>query len=152
MTERYHVVSTQDSPSTLDSSALADVLAKDGQLLLPMLDLIENAQCAVDDLIDVMGRATIEAVLLMSAAQLAGPKRQGKKSDRDVVYHGSQKGRVPLRERELRVDKPRLRKRAPKPGEPGEVRNPRLQGDPRARRPGRSNAPDLDCRRLHASL
>jgi putative transposase len=124
MSERYHVVSTQDSPSTLDSAALADVLAKDGQLLLPMLDLIENAQCAIDDLIDVMGRATIEAVLLMSAAQLAGPKQQGKKSDRDVVYHGSQKGRVPLRERELRVDKPRLRKKDPKPGEPGEVEIP----------------------------
>jgi hypothetical protein len=50
MSERYHVVSTQDSPSALDSSALADVLAKDGQLLLPMLDLIENAECALDDL------------------------------------------------------------------------------------------------------
>jgi transposase-like protein len=124
MAERYHVVPTQDSPSTLDSSALADVLAKDGQLLLPMLDLIESAQCAIDDLIDVMGRATIEAVLLMSAAQVAGPKHQGKKSDRDVVYHGSQKGRVPLRERELRVDKPRLRKKNPDPGEPGEVEIP----------------------------
>ena len=124
MTERYHVVSRPDSPSSLDPSALAEVLAKDGQLLLPMLDLIENAQGAVDDLIDVMGRATIEAVLLMSAAQLAGPKQQGKKSDRDVVYHGSQKGRVPLRERELRVDKPRLRRRNPQPGEPGEVEIP----------------------------
>ena len=124
MSERYHVVSTQDSPSTLDSSALADVLAKDGQLLLPMLDLIENAQYAIDDLIDVMGCATIEAVLLMSAAQLAGPKQQGKKSDRDVVYHGSQKGRVPLRERELRVDKPRLRKKNPDMGESGEVEIP----------------------------
>jgi transposase-like protein len=124
MAERYHVVSKQDSPSTVDSSALADFLAKDGQLLLPMLDLIENAQCAVDDLIDVMGRATIEAVLLMSAAQLAGPKQQGKKSDRDVVYHGSQKGRVPLRERELRVDKPRLRKKDARSGESGEVEIP----------------------------
>ena len=124
MTERYHVVSTQDSPAKLDSSTLADFLAKDGQLLLPMLDLIENAQYAIDDLIDVMGRATIEAVLLMSATQLAGPKQQGKKSDRDVVYHGSQKGRVPLRERELRVDKPRLRKKDTKPGEPGEVEIP----------------------------
>ena len=124
MPERYHVVSTQDSPSTPDSSALAAVLARDGQLLLPMLDLIENAQCAVDDLIDVMGRATIEAVLLMSAAQVAGPKQQGKKSDRDVVYHGSQKGRVPLRERELNVEKPRLRKKNPRPGEPGEVEIP----------------------------
>ena len=74
MPQRYHVVSKPDIPSTLDHAALAGFLAKDGQLLLPMLDLIENAQGAVDDLIDVMGRATIEAVLLMSAAGLAGPK------------------------------------------------------------------------------
>ena len=124
MPKPYHVVSNQDSHSTLDPSALAAFLAKDGQLLLPVLDLIENAQCAIDDLIDVMGRATIEAVLLMSAAGVAGPKQQGKKSDRDVVYHGSQKGRVPLRERELRVDKPRLRRKNSPPGEPGEVEIP----------------------------
>lgn len=92
--------------------------------MLPMLDLIENAQAAVDDLIDVMGRATIEAVLLMSAAQLAGPKQQGKKVDRDVAYHGSQAGRVALKERQLKVTKPRLRKKAPKPGEAGEVEIP----------------------------
>jgi transposase-like protein len=89
-----------------------------------MIDLIENARCAVDDLIDVMGRATIEAVLLMSAAQLAGPKQQGKKSGRDVVYHGSQKGRVSLSDRQLNVEKPRLRKKTSKPGESGEVEIP----------------------------
>jgi putative transposase len=78
MTQRYHVVSLPDSPSALDHQRLAQVLAQDGQLLLPMLDLIENAQVAIDDLIDLMGRATIEAVLLTSAAQVAGPKQQGK--------------------------------------------------------------------------
>ena len=88
------------------------------------VDLIENAQAAVDDLIDVMGRATIEAVLLMSAAQVAGPKRQGKKTDREIAYHGSQAGRVALKERQIRVTKPRLRKKAPKPGEAGEVEIP----------------------------
>lgn len=61
------------------------VPARDGQLLWPMLDLIEHAEAAVDDLIDVMGRAAIEAVLLMSAAQAAGPKQQGKKTDRPVA-------------------------------------------------------------------
>jgi hypothetical protein len=86
MPKRYHVVPKRDIPATLDSAALAGLLAKDGQLLLPMLDLIENAECAVDDLIDVMGRATIEAVLLMSAAGVAGPKQQGKAAERDVVY------------------------------------------------------------------
>ena len=124
MPQPYHVASHADSRGTLDPQHLAQVLARDGQLLLPMLDLIENAQAAIDDLIDVMGRATIEAVLLMSARQLAGPKRQGKKSDREVVYHGSQTGRVALKERQLRVTKPRLRKKAAQPGEPGEVEIP----------------------------
>lgn len=124
MSEGYQIVDRADSPSPLDPKKLAEVLAKEGQFLLPIVDLIENAQAAIDDLIDVMGRATIEAVLLMSAAQVAGPKRQGKKTGRDVVYHGSQKGRVALKERQLRVDKPRLRKREPEPGESGEVEVP----------------------------
>ena len=79
MTERYQVVSKNDSPATLDSATIGEALAKDGQFLLPMLDLIETAQFAIDDLIDVMGRATIEAVLKMSAAGVVGPKQQGKK-------------------------------------------------------------------------
>ena len=32
---------------------------------------------AIDEVIDVMGRATVEAVLQMSAEQVAGPKAQG---------------------------------------------------------------------------
>jgi putative transposase len=124
MPQRYHVVSTQDTPSALDSRALARFLAEDGQLLLPWLDLLAEAESAVDDFIDVMGRATIEAVLLMSAAQVAGPKQQGKKADRDIAYHGSQPGRVALRERQLRVERPRLRRKRPRQGEPGEVEVP----------------------------
>lgn len=124
MSETYHVVSRADSRGPLDSQRLAGFLAKDGQLLLPMLELIEHAEAAIDDLIDVMGRATIEAVLLMSAQQAAGPKQQGKKSDRQVVYHGSQTGRVALKERQLKVTKPRLRKKSQEPGESGEVEIP----------------------------
>lgn len=121
MNQRYQIVANDALP---DSKELAAFLAKDGQLLLPMLDLVEQAQVAIDDLIDVMGRATIEAVLQMSAAQLAGPKQQGKRMDREVVYHGTQKGRVALRERQLRVDKPRLRKRRRADDESGEVEVP----------------------------
>ena len=65
MSERYQIF---DAESPMDSQQLAAFLAKDGQLLLPMLDLVEQAQCAVDGVIDVMGRATIEAILQMSAA------------------------------------------------------------------------------------
>jgi hypothetical protein len=100
------------------------LLAKDVQLLLPLLDLLENAQCAIDEVIDVLGRATIEAVLRMSAQRIAGPRQQGKKSDRDIVYHDTQQGRVALKDRELTIDKPRLRRRDPKPSEPAEAEIP----------------------------
>ena len=91
-----------------DSRALAEFLAKEGQLLLPMLELIEQADVAIDELIDVMGRATIEAVLLMSAEQVAGPKTPGRKGGA-VRWHGSQDGVVALSERKVRISKPRLR-------------------------------------------
>ena len=124
MSESYQIVPPPGSSPTLDPKRIADLLAKAGQLLLSLLDLLENAQCALDEIIDVMGRATIEAVLLMSARQVAGPKQQGKKSDRPVVDHGRQTGRVALKERQLRVTKPRLRKKVAQPGEPGEVEIP----------------------------
>lgn len=79
MSERDQIFD-QDSP--VDSQQLAAFLTKDGQLWLPM---VEQAQCAVDEVVDVMGRATIEAILQMSAQQLAGPKQQGKATDREVA-------------------------------------------------------------------
>lgn len=132
MTERYQIVSTNAYDGLPDSQQLAQFLAKDGQLLLPMLDLVEQAQCAIDELVDVMGRATIEAILQMSAAQIAGPKQQGKRAEREISYHGTQAGRVALKERQLRVEKPRLRKKTSASsvesrrgeGEPGEVEIP----------------------------
>jgi transposase-like protein len=75
-----------------------------------MLELIEGAEMAIDELIDVMGRATVEAVLLMSAEQVAGPRTPGRKGG-EVRWHGSQAGVVSLSERKLRVCKPRLRKK-----------------------------------------
>jgi putative transposase len=110
--------------SKASSRELARFLAKEGQMLLPMVELVEQAERAVDDLVDVMGRATIEAILLMSAEGVAGPRQQGRKSDRDVYWHGSQPGRVALRERQLRVEKPRLRKKKSRPGDTAEVEIP----------------------------
>jgi transposase-like protein len=110
--------------SKASSRELARFLAKEGQLLLPMVQLVEQAQCAVDDLVDVMGRATIEAILRMSAEGVAGPRQQGRKSDRDVYWYGSQPGRVALREQQLRVEKPRLRKKSRQAGQRAEVEIP----------------------------
>ena len=118
-----------------DTTALTQFLAKDGQLLLPMVELIQQAHVAIDDLIDVMGRATIEAILLISAQQVAGPKRQGKAKEKEgqtIGWHGTQPGRVTLKERGLRVAKPRLRRKGG--GRKGEVTIPAyeaMQQDPR---------------------
>ncbi len=93
-----------------ESKELAKFLAKEGQFLLPMLDLIEQAQSAVDEVIDVVGRSAIEAILLLSAQQIAGPQHKGRNTG-DILWHGRQKGVIPLSERKLRVDKPRLRRK-----------------------------------------
>ncbi len=38
---------------------MANFLAKEGQLLLPMLELITQAELAVDELIDLAGREDV---------------------------------------------------------------------------------------------
>jgi transposase-like protein len=88
---------------------LSEFLAREGQFLLPMLDLITQAEMAVDELIDVAGRATIEAVLTLSAQEVAGPRHPGRKGDGEIGWHGRQRGVVCLAQRKLRVSKPRLR-------------------------------------------
>ena len=93
-----------------DSRQLADFMMENGQALLPMVALIEQAGMAVDEFIDVLGRAALDAVLGLSAQQVAGPKHQGKMGG-DIRYHGSQPGTVSLATQKVRVDKPRLRKK-----------------------------------------
>jgi len=104
----YHTINQQGK---VGERKLAEVLVRNGQALLPMLELIEQSRMAIDELIDVMGRASIEAVLELSARQVAGPPQQGKARRSDVGWHGTQLGRVCLKERKLRVNKPRLRRK-----------------------------------------
>jgi len=103
-----------------DSRALAEFLSKDGQLLLPLLELIGKAELAVDELIDVAGRSTIEAVLTLSAQQVAGTKHPGQENG-EIRWHGRQQGLVPLSDRKLRVSKPRLRRKGKGEGREVEV-------------------------------
>ena len=76
MEKTYHIAEKSDSRS------LTDFLVKNGQGLLPMVELIEQSQQAVDELIDVVARATIEAVLRLSGEGIAGPPHRGKKGGR----------------------------------------------------------------------
>lgn len=112
MQKPYHTIDKKDT------RAWAQFLTRNGQALLPMVELIEQSQLAVDELIDVLGRASIEAVLRLSAEGVAGPPHPGKKGGA-VGWHGSESGTVALAERKLRVERPRLRKKGV--GPEGEV-------------------------------
>ncbi len=108
MRRNYHTI---DKQGKVGERRLAEFLVRNGQALLPMLELIEQSRMAIDELIDVVGRASLEAVLQLSAVQVAGPPQQGKAREPDVVWHGRQPGRVCLKERQLRVNRPRLRRK-----------------------------------------
>ena len=52
MKKPYKIVSGASTPN---SRELADWLAKDGQLLIPLVELLEKGERAIDEVIDVMG-------------------------------------------------------------------------------------------------
>ena len=76
--------------------------------MLPLVELVEQCRGAVDEVIDVTGRAAIQAVLELSAQQVTGGKlsQPGKKRRGDVVRWGRQPGRVKLSNRKLRSANP----------------------------------------------
>lgn len=112
-----------------DERSIREWLAGDGQALLPMLELLEDAQASVDELMNAAARGLVEQLLVLSAQELAGPKRRGR-AEGDVLWHGKQRGQIGLAERRLQLMRPRLRSKAA--GQ--EVKVPayeRLSGDAR---------------------
>jgi len=130
-----------------DRQALTEFLAGEGSALLPFVELIQQTELAVDELVVAAGRSAIEAVLTLSAEQIAGPKHPGQRipgpgaadqssegvdpgeqvppsvAAKDVIgWHGRQRGVVQLAERKLRINKPRLRRQGKNGG--GEVMIP----------------------------
>jgi hypothetical protein len=95
---------------------------------------------ALDELIEVVGRARIEAVLQLSAVQVAGPPQQSKARQPDdglaweVARPRLSEGRVCLKERQLRVNKLWLRRKGCGTGK--EVPIPVCQALSRTRPPG----------------
>ncbi len=113
MKKPYHILdSAKQQPVSPDQ--LTRLLSQNAQLMLPLVELVEQCRGAVDEVIDVTGRAVIQAVLELSAQQVTGGElsQPGKKRGTDVVRWGRQRGRVLLSNRKLRVNKPRLRKRS----------------------------------------
>ncbi len=92
MKQNYQVIGRNDR------RALTRWLTKHGQGLLPLVELVESTELALDELIDVTGRATIEAVLELSATQLADAPHRGERGG-EIIWHGRQPGQVTLKER-----------------------------------------------------
>ena len=106
MKERYQIVGRQGRQS---EEALNRFTQAGGQFLLPLVELVEQARVAVDDVIHELGRKTIETILDLSAPEVAGARAPGKAGG-EVRWHGSQPGRVRLRDRQMHVKRPRLRR------------------------------------------
>jgi putative transposase len=101
----YHIVTR----AARESAAVIEQFCRtNGQILLPLLNLIENASQVVETVIHEIGHQTLEQILVLSAEQVAGPRTPGKSSG-EIRYHGSQSGRVQLADRKLQVKRPRLR-------------------------------------------
>jgi putative transposase len=103
--EPYHIVTraARESAAVIEQFCQAN-----GQILLPIVNLIQNASQVVETVIYEIGHQTLEQILILSAEQVAGARTPGKASG-EIRHYGSQPGRVQLADRKLNVKRPRLR-------------------------------------------
>jgi transposase-like protein len=113
--KEYQILTRAERES---ASVIQQFCQTNGQILLPIVEMIESASEVVNTVIHEIGRQTIELLLVLSAEQVAGARTQGKASG-DIRWHGSQGGRVALTDRKVEVKRPRLRHRTE-----GEVKVP----------------------------
>ena len=90
MKKTYHIVTraARESAAVIEQFCQAN-----GQILLPIVNLIQNASQVVETVIYEIGHQTLEQIRFLSAEQLAGPRTPGKVSG-EIRHHGSQPGRV----------------------------------------------------------
>ncbi len=112
MKRSYHVVSCNKRGA---AGAVAAFCRANGQILLPLVELVEQARLAVDAVIEQVSQQTLETILHVSAEQLAGARRPGRARGK-IRWHGRQAGRVSLADRQVAVRKPRLRRKGRGPG------------------------------------
>jgi putative transposase len=101
----YHIVTR----AARESAAVIEQFCQtNGQILLPIVNLIQNASQVVETVIHEVGHQMLEQILVLSAEQVAGARTPGKASG-DIRHHGSQPGCVQLADRKVKVKRPRLR-------------------------------------------
>ncbi|MGH9555734.1 MAG: IS256 family transposase [Terriglobales bacterium] len=105
MKKPYHIVTRAARES---AAVIEQFFQTNGQILLPIVNLIENASQVVESVMHEIGRQTLELILVLSAEQVAGQRTPGKASG-EIRHHGAQPGRVQLADRKVKVKRPRLR-------------------------------------------
>lgn len=105
MSKRYQIVTR----AAKESAAIIEQFCQaNGQILLPIVNMIQSASQVVDRVVHEIGVKTLEVILALSAEQVAGPRTPGKASG-EIRHYGSQWGRVQLADRKVRLKRPRLR-------------------------------------------
>lgn len=102
-----------------ESAAIVEQFCQaNGQILLPIVNLIESASQEVASVMHQIQMQTLETILTLSAEQIAGARTPGRPSG-EIRWYGSQPGKIKLADREVKVKRPRLRHKAE-----GEVKIP----------------------------
>jgi len=78
----YHIVTraARESAAVIEQFCQAN-----GQILLPILKLIENASPVVESVIHEIGHQILEQVLVLSAEQVAGARTPGRPAARSAT-------------------------------------------------------------------
>ena len=105
MSQTYQIVTRAAKES---AAVIEQFCQANGQILLPIVNIIQSASQVVDSIVHEIGVKTLELILALSAEQVAGPRTPGKVSG-EIRHYGSQRGRVQLADRKVRVKRPRLR-------------------------------------------
>lgn len=105
MKKEYQIVSRADEKS---AAIIQQFCKSNGQILLPLVEKIQSASELVNSVIHELSLKALETILVLSAEQIAGPRTPGKNSG-EIRWHGSQPGVVALADRQVKVQRPRLR-------------------------------------------
>jgi len=102
-----------------ESAAVVEQFCQtNGQILLPIVNLIESASQVVENVIHEIQVHALETIFVLSAEQVAGARTPGRPSG-EIRWHGSQPGKIKLADRKMKVKRPRLRHKSQ-----GEVKIP----------------------------
>ena len=102
MKKTYQIVTR----AAKESAAVVEQFCQsNGQILLPIVNLIESASQVVENVIHEIQIHALETIFMLSAEKIAGQRTPGKPSG-EIRWHGSQPGKIKLALEFLALRKP----------------------------------------------